>query len=125
MSVVFYQPGEKEDSLLTHAIVAARYQDRWIFVRYPDEKTWNMPNAKRLEGESIEQTAQRALHVTTGATQADLHPVCAFSAQAGENEGFGMLYFAIITEKGELPADSGVADKKPKTAKPQAERFLR
>ena len=110
MSVVFYQPGEKEDSLLTHAIIAARYQDRWIFVRRPDEKTWNMPNIKRLEGETIDQTAQRALYTTTGATQTELHPVCSFSAQAGEEEGYGMLYFAIITEKGDLPADSGIAE---------------
>lgn len=109
MSIISHQIGEKDDSLLTSVLITVRYQDQWLFVRRNGLDKLDMPEGLRAEGESIEDTARRVLSEQTGAVQYDIFPVCVFS-DTETPETCGMLYHAIITEKGEPAADAGIAE---------------
>ena len=63
------------DSDLTFAVIAARYEDRWLLCRHRDRQTWEMPGGHREPGESIYQTAQRELLEETGVAECQLEAV--------------------------------------------------
>ena len=102
MEVRFYEIGEIEDSLLTFAVIVARYMDKWVWVKNKMRKAWEVPGGRRENNETILDTARRELYEETGATEFDLIPVCIYSVKK-EIKTFGMLYFAEITELDTLP----------------------
>lgn len=103
--VLFYQLSEVEDSLLKFAVIAARYQNHWIFCRHSERNTWEFPGGHREPREPIEETARRELWEETGASEADIRPVCIYKVA-----NYGMLFFANITEMGELPREFEIAE---------------
>ena len=57
-----------------------------------------MPGGHREKNETILDTAKRELYEETGAKTFEMIPICAYSLTR-----YAMLYFANITELGELP----------------------
>jgi 8-oxo-dGTP diphosphatase len=76
LTVTFHKPQEIDDSLLKYAVIAARYQGRWLFSRHKTRTTWEIPGGHRESGEKMEDTARRELWEETGAADADVRPVC-------------------------------------------------
>ena len=99
------------DSDLTFAVIAARYEDRWLLCRHRDRQTWEMPGGHRESGESIYQTAQRELLEETGVAECQLEAVSAYGVYTEDGQRtYGGLFFAEVEELGRRPEGSEIAE---------------
>lgn len=97
INVRFY--GEADDSLIKFAVIASRYKNKWVFCKHKERSTYEIPGGHREEGETVTEAAIRELKEETGAKEFNFFPVCVYSVQKeNEQESFGMLYYAEITE---------------------------
>lgn len=103
MKVIFPAEGQVADGHLKYAVIAARYQDQWIFCRHKERDTWEMPGGHRENGEDILETAKRELQEETGALEAEFRPIAVYGVTGDEETSYGMLCFARITKMGMLP----------------------
>ena len=105
--VAFYE--KADDELLQFAVIAAKYQGRWVLCEHKERSTWEFPGGHREAGETIEAAAVRELYEETGAAEYRMVPVSVYSAtdqaQSGEKqeESLGMLFYAEISRFGQLP----------------------
>jgi len=93
------------------AIIVARYQDKWIFVRGKGEETWELPGGTHESGETINETASRELIEETGAKEFNLTPIGISSVNIDGLQSYGLLFYSEISELGELP-DSEIEEVK-------------
>ncbi len=119
IEVVFRPVGEVDDAELMFSVIAARYHDKWVFSRHRERDTWEIPGGHREAGETPLDTARRELYEETGAVQAEFTPVCVYGVKRDSGTRYGMLYFAVITELGDIPADSEIAEIRLTDALPQ------
>lgn len=103
--VRFYKPGEIADDLLKFTVIAARFENRWIFSRHKQRSCWDIPGGRREPGENIDDTARRELWEESGAEAAEISPVCVYAVTKNGETKYGMLYFAKVTVLGPLPAE--------------------
>lgn len=103
IEVKFYE--QADDALLKFAVIIARTDDKWVFCKHRQRETYEIPGGHREDGETIIETAKRELQEETGATDFTLKPICVYSVKGkkeayengnGEEESFGMLFFADI-----------------------------
>ena len=104
-TVRLYPLSESTEKPVKYAVIAARYQDKWIFCRHKDRMTWEIPGGHREPGEAPEDCARRELREETGALEADIVPVCYYSFS-----DLGMLYFAEVHTLGPIPESSEIAE---------------
>lgn len=110
INVDFFSWDKIDDNDLLFAVIVARFQNKWILAKHKDRETWEIPGGHREKGEEINSTASRELQEETGAKQFKLIPICIYSVtkEDGDNtkhpiSTFGGLYFAEVTELGDLP----------------------
>ena len=108
--ITFHPAGEIDDSLLKYAVIAARYQDKWILCRHKERATWEIPGGHREAGESIETAAQRELYEETGAIEATIQRVTDYGVEKDGMITYGTLFFATITELGALDPQFEIAE---------------
>lgn len=92
-----------EDEKITISLVAARHNNRQVFVRRRGFTTWEMPGGHREGNESVLDCAKRELYEETGATQYRIAPVCAYSVNDNGNMLYGVLFVAEVATFGKLP----------------------
>jgi len=102
IQMTFHSSDEIEDSELIYAVIAARYQDKWILCRHRKRTTWEIPGGHREAGETIEATAQRELFEETGATMAEIQRVTDYGVIKDGVATYGTLFFAKVSELGPL-----------------------
>ena len=105
VQVNFHKQSEISDHLLYYTVLAARFENHWIFCRHKKRSTWEMPGGRREPGETIDDAAKRELWEETGAAEADIRPVSAYSVTADGQTTYGMIYYADVTALGDLPEE--------------------
>lgn len=75
------------DSFFKYAILVARYQGQFVFVRHRERQTLELPAGHREPDEPILLTAERELREETGAVDFDLQPVFVFRVPAYDAHG--------------------------------------
>lgn len=108
--VIFRPVGTVEDEEIMFSVICARYRDKWVFSRHRERDTWEIPGGHRETDETPQETARRELYEETGAVQAEFTPICVYGVKRESDTRFGMLYFAVITELGDIPASSEIAE---------------
>lgn len=108
--VTFYEPEEIADSLLKFAVIAARFENRWIFCRHKKRTTWEIPGGHREPGEAIDDAARRELWEETGAKMADIRRVCVYGVVKDGVASYGMLYYADVMEMETLPPELEIGE---------------
>lgn len=101
MTVEFHE--SVKDSALKYAVILAKYNGRYVFVKHRERSTLEIPGGHREQGENIAQTAARELYEETGALQYSLRQICPYSVEKDGETSYGMLFYAEITELGDLP----------------------
>lgn len=101
--VTFHNPRDLEDSQIQFAVIAARFQGKWIFSRHKARSAWEIPGGHREPEEPIDATARRELYEETGASDARILPVCAYGVTKASHCTYGMLYFAEVSRLEPLP----------------------
>lgn len=103
LQVAFHELGSIEDRRLAFAVIGARFEGQWVFVKHRRRQTWEIPGGHREAGETIGQTASRELSEETGAEEFDLIAICEYSVIRGEDSSYGRLFLATIRKLGPLP----------------------
>lgn len=110
ITVSFYRQNEIYDKLLKFAVIAARYDGKWIFCRHRQRNTWEVPGGHREIGENIIDTGKRELYEETGAIDFDIKPVCIYGVTKDGQTTCGMLLFADVKALGELPTEMEISE---------------
>lgn len=92
-----------DDALLKFAVIVSKSNGKWVLCKHKDRTTYECPGGHRELNEDILTTAKRELYEETGAIRYELEKICIYSVSDGINETFGMLFYAVITEFGQLP----------------------
>lgn len=110
INIDFFKWNEVDDRDLLFAVIVSRFQNKWILAKHKDRDTWEIPGGHREKGEAIDITAERELQEETGAKEFKLVPICIYSVTKEDKDTtehpvstFGGLYFAQVTELGDLP----------------------
>lgn len=111
ITVTYHKSDEIADNRLLFAVIAARYNDRWVFCRHKMRSTWEIPGGHRESDESIEAAALRELQEETGAITAQLQRICTYGVtRDGAPASYGALFFAQITELGQLSGETEIGE---------------
>lgn len=119
VTVTFHDKEEIDDARLKFAVIAARYEGKWVFCRHKKRATWEIPGGHREEGEAILDTARRELWEETGAEKFDLSPICIYGVSDGTETTYGLLCFAEINKQGELSDEVEIQETKTFAAIPK------
>lgn len=98
MEVKFYELGTVAESLYTRVVIVSRYKGKWVYCKHKERDTWEIPGGHIEEGEDWLTAAKRELYEETGATEADIQPVCVYSISR-----YALLCFAEIKKLGKIP----------------------
>jgi 8-oxo-dGTP diphosphatase len=98
------------DSKLIYSVIAARFKDKWLFVRHKDRTTWEIAGGHIEENESPFDAASRELAEETGAIEFDLECVATYSVVKEGSIGFGRLFFADVHRMGNMHDTSEIAE---------------
>ena len=119
-TITYFWNAEAEvaDDRFGYAVIPARQDGKWVFVRQKTKATFELPGGRREAGETILETARRELHEETGATQFTLEPIAAFAVTLPDKPvapdvPCGMLYLADIQVSGPVPPDSEIGENQP------------
>lgn len=115
LTIRYYQPDEIADRQLGYAVIAAVYNNRWLFCRQKSKNTYELPAGHREKGESILAAAERELREETGAIRFTLTVLCAFHVATddqppAEDSEYGLFCLARVEELGALPAGLEMAE---------------
>ncbi len=108
--VKFYDPAFDPGSTLTYSVIGARFRGKWIFVRHHLRTTTEIPGGHIEYGETSHEAACRELMEETGAVLFTIECIATYSVYKDDKTGWGRLYFAEVTEMGEIPDISEIAE---------------
>jgi 8-oxo-dGTP diphosphatase len=108
--VKFYDALYEPDGTLNYAVITARYENKWIFVRHQDLSTWEIAGGHIESGETSHEAARRELMEETGAVRFNLECVATYSVTREGEAGYGRLYLAEVAKLGDITDVSEIAE---------------
>jgi 8-oxo-dGTP diphosphatase len=108
--VKFFDPSFEPEATLTYSLISARYQNKWIFVRHQDRSTWEIAGGHIESPETSGDAARRELMEETGALRFNLECVATYSVIKDGIIDYGRLYLAEVSEIGNVPDISEIAE---------------
>jgi 8-oxo-dGTP diphosphatase len=108
--VKFYDALYEPDGALIYAVITARYENKWIFVRHQDLSTWEIAGGHIESGETSHDAARRELMEETGASRFNLECVATYSVTREGKTGYGRLYLAEVSKMGSIADVSEIAE---------------
>lgn len=108
--VNFYEALFIPDSKLTYSVIAAKIDEKWIFVRHNRRLTWEIAGGHIEEGETSFEAAGRELMEETGAIKFNLVCIATYSVTIDGVTAWGRLYFAKVFDIGPIPDMSEIAE---------------
>lgn len=103
MKVEIFDIGTVDEKIFKYAVIASKYNGKWVLCKHQERDTWEIPGGSREKGESLLNTAKRELYEETGARTFEIREVCDYSVTVKENTSYGRLFLADIREFGKLP----------------------
>lgn len=110
IKVTFHKQTDIPDSKFKFAVICAKYNGKWIFCRHKERTVWEIPGGHRELSEDIGKTARRELIEETGANAFDIIPLTAYCVEKDGEKTYGMLFFAEVSELGDIPFDSEIKE---------------
>jgi 8-oxo-dGTP diphosphatase len=110
VKIRFYDPSFKPPGILTYSVIVARFGGKWMFVRHRKRETLEIPGGHIEDNESSGEAAYRELYEETGSTQFELQCVSTYSVEQNGKTGYGRLYFAEVSERGEINDKSEIEE---------------
>jgi 8-oxo-dGTP diphosphatase len=102
VSINFYNADHIPDGEVTYSVIISRYRGKWIFVRHHKRCTFEIPGGHIEKNETPFDAAGRELMEETGAISFTLEFICTYSVEKGNRKDYGKLFFAEISEIGEV-----------------------
>lgn len=102
-TVKFYSPDFLPVSGFTYSVIAARYNDEWIFVRHRNRMTLEIPGGHIEADETPGEAAKRELAEETGALDFTLECIASYSVGKDGSTGYGRLFLADVRSMGKVP----------------------
>lgn len=91
-------PGSVESRQLDYVVMAARYQDQWLFVRHRERTSWEMVSGHIEAGELPDQAALRELNEEAGVVKSSMQVLCDYEVEVGGKQEFGRFYGVEVSE---------------------------
>ncbi|MFI3803475.1 aminoglycoside 6'-N-acetyltransferase [Vagococcus fluvialis] len=98
MKMTIYEIGEIEDEDIIIGMIVSTYQNKNVYVRHKDRKTYEIPGGHRENNETIEECAKRELMEETGATKFTIEPLFILGIEKEGIEDYGQVFLADIKE---------------------------
>jgi 8-oxo-dGTP diphosphatase len=95
------KPGEVP-SVLSYVVIAARYDDGWLFVRHRRRGGYELPAGHPDRGEDSVQAAARELAEETGAVDFVMEPLSYYFVETREGTQYGRLFLAEVERLGDI-----------------------
>ncbi|MBR6791186.1 MAG: NUDIX domain-containing protein [Oscillospiraceae bacterium] len=86
-------------------VIFAKYGDKWVFPRHRKRQTFETAGGHIEPGETPLDCAKRELWEETGAKEFTIRPVFDYWAADETGDANGAVFYAEISEFGELPAE--------------------
>jgi 8-oxo-dGTP diphosphatase len=61
LKVNFHKLNTIEDNKLLFAVIMAKYNGQWVYVKHKERNTWEIPGGHREKNETINEDASREL----------------------------------------------------------------
>lgn len=98
MEIKTYELDEIADELLIIAMIVTKCNQKNVYVRHRERKTYEIPGGHRELNESIEECAKRELMEETGATEFVIKPLFTLGIEENCMEDYGQLFIAEVEE---------------------------
>lgn len=86
-----------------YVVIIGKYRGNWILCKHKKRDTWETAGGHIEAGETPMDAAKRELFEETGAVSFDIKPVFDYWAADETSEANGMVFYAEISELGNLP----------------------
>lgn len=93
----------EERKTYQYVVIFSKFQGKLMLSRHKSRDTWETQGGHIEPGETPEQAARRELWEESGAEEFTLTPVCGYLAADESSEAAGAVFFAEISQMGNLP----------------------
>jgi len=99
LEVQFFDLNSVDEKLFTRVVCVCKYNNKWLFSKHKERKSWEIPGGHIEENETWQQAAKRELFEETGANKIKkLTPICIYKISS-----YALLCFAEIESFETLP----------------------